>query len=70
MHYPVFASSPALVTFQLAVVGADEPDDPEQVLPNWIVKQRGDMKVVGEVTGRPGVALPRGCSVRKVVPDA
>ena len=60
VHYPVFASSPALVTFQLAVVGADEPDDPEQVLPNSIVKQRGDMKVVGEVTGRPGVALPAG----------
>lgn len=70
VHYPVFASSPALVTFQLAVVGADEPDDPEQVLPNSLVKQRGDMKVVGEVTGRPGVALPREFSTRRIDADA
>lgn len=66
IRYPVFASSPALVTFQLAVVDANEPDDPEQVLPNSLVKQRGDMKVVGEVTGRPGVALPREFSVRRL----
>jgi hypothetical protein len=58
------------VTFQLAVVGADEPDDPEQVLPNSLVKQRGDMKVVGEVTGRPGVALPREFSTRRIDADA
>lgn len=59
VHYPVMPSCPAVATFQIAVVGEGEPDDPEQLLPHAIDRARADLLVRGEVTARPGVWFPR-----------
>lgn len=59
VHYKSIAGAPAPGTFQIAVVTEDEPDDPEQLLPNAVERRRADMRVVGPVTSRPGVYLQR-----------
>jgi ABC-type polysaccharide/polyol phosphate transport system ATPase subunit len=59
VHYTTVTGAPAPGTFQIAIVTADEPDDPEQLLPHAVDKKRADMRVVGPITSRPGVYLPR-----------
>lgn len=59
IHYKSVTCAPAPATFQVAVVTKDEPDDPEQLLPNALEKRRADMRVLGELTSRPGAYLAR-----------
>lgn len=50
---------PCIVTFQIAAVTGDDPDDPEQLLPNAFARIEAKLVVRGEVTSRPGMYLPR-----------
>lgn len=66
LHYPIMPTCPGKATFQLAVVTEDDPEDPEQLLPHAIERERVELNVRGELTARPGVWFPRTWAVERV----
>ncbi len=68
IQFPMVTAAPGVATFQLALVNAEEPDDPEQLLPNAIDRGSADFKVVGDVTSRPGVYFPRVVHIDRMGP--
>lgn len=70
VQFPMVTAAPGVATFQLALVNTDEPDDPEQLLPNAVDRGSADFKVSGDVTSRPGVYFPRVVLVDRMEPSA
>lgn len=47
----------SVLTFRVAVVRGDDPEDPEQLFPNAVTEASADLRVLGPVTAKPGLAL-------------
>lgn len=67
VHYPIVTISPALTTWQVAIVDSEgDEEDPQHTLPNAIHKKTIDVRVDGPITPRPGIKLPYEVEVTRV----